>query len=263
MLTPEQRTPRVLRLLGTEEPAVQIARRAGISEQTLYRWREEFLSGGEQALADRGSEAEQAKELKRLSGEIAERDRLIGELTIANRMLKKLMSTVRPWVYRNGRDGREQLGPRWRASRPAPTCQCRPAARRGGLMAAAPLHRPLWPDGRWTRRGCLAAPERVDKASATSLLPTPCPHSSTPCPPAAGLAPQWLRAFSTTTDFFTRKPSVRISAVELRGTPPTAARCRGRLTQNRVGRVRLISVPRPGNTRVQTRLQRGLTPMVE
>ena len=42
-LTAEQRTQLVLRLLSKEEPAAQVARRAGISEQTLYRWREEWL----------------------------------------------------------------------------------------------------------------------------------------------------------------------------------------------------------------------------
>ena len=37
MLSAEQRTQIVLRLLSKEEPAVQISHRAGISEQTLYR----------------------------------------------------------------------------------------------------------------------------------------------------------------------------------------------------------------------------------
>ena len=36
-LTADQRTELVLRLLSKEEPAAQIARRAGISEQTLCR----------------------------------------------------------------------------------------------------------------------------------------------------------------------------------------------------------------------------------
>jgi transposase len=87
----EQRAKLVLRLLSKEEPAVQIARRAGVSEQTLYRWREEFLRGGQQALGGRGAEAEQAKVVERLSGELAERDQVIGELTIANRVLKKTL----------------------------------------------------------------------------------------------------------------------------------------------------------------------------
>ncbi len=89
-LSPEQRTQLVLRLLSKEEPAVQIARRAGISEQTLYRWRDEFIGGGEHALKGRGGQAEQARALQRLNGEIAERDQVIGELTIANRVLKKV-----------------------------------------------------------------------------------------------------------------------------------------------------------------------------
>ncbi len=89
-LTADQRTQLVLRLLSKEEPATQIARRAGISEQSLYRWRDEFISGGKHALNGRGGQAEQAKQLERLNGEIAERDRVIGELTIANRIFKKV-----------------------------------------------------------------------------------------------------------------------------------------------------------------------------
>lgn len=89
-LSAEQRAQIVLRLLSKEEPAVQIARRAGISEQTLYRWRDEFLSGGgKQALSGRGGgQSEQAKTIERLKSELAERDQVIGEITIANRILK-------------------------------------------------------------------------------------------------------------------------------------------------------------------------------
>ena len=56
-LTAEQRTQLVLRLLSKEEPAAQVARRAGISEQTLYRWREEFIGAGKQAMNGRGRRA--------------------------------------------------------------------------------------------------------------------------------------------------------------------------------------------------------------
>ena len=89
-LSTEQRTQLVLRLLNKEEPATQIARRAGIAEQTLYRWRDEFITGGKQALNARGTQAEQAKAMERLSAQVSERDQVIGELTIANRVLKKL-----------------------------------------------------------------------------------------------------------------------------------------------------------------------------
>lgn len=89
-LSVEQRVQLVLQLLSKEAPAAQIARRAGISEQTLYRWRDEFLSGGKAALNGRGRDAEQSKAIERLEGELAERDQVIGEITIANRILKKL-----------------------------------------------------------------------------------------------------------------------------------------------------------------------------
>ena len=86
-LTPEQRTQLMLRLLSKEEPAAQIARRAGISEQSLYWWREEFLKAGQQAMSGCGAANENAKETERLQRHIGERDRVIGGLTIANRVL--------------------------------------------------------------------------------------------------------------------------------------------------------------------------------
>jgi transposase-like protein len=89
-LSAAERSQLVLRLLSKEEPAAQIARRAGVSEQTLYRWRDGFLSAGKQALAGRGADHEQAKELREIKSALAERDQVIGELTIANRILKKL-----------------------------------------------------------------------------------------------------------------------------------------------------------------------------
>ena len=47
----EQRREAVLALLRQEESASVLARRYGVSDQTLYRWRDEFLAGGEAALA--------------------------------------------------------------------------------------------------------------------------------------------------------------------------------------------------------------------
>ena len=46
-LTPEQRAQLVLQMLSKEAPASQLARRVGISVQTLYRWRDEFISAGQ------------------------------------------------------------------------------------------------------------------------------------------------------------------------------------------------------------------------
>lgn len=86
---PERREA-VLSLIRRDEPAAVIARRFGVSEQSLYRWRDDFLAGGEAALAARrnGKKAE-TRRIKELTRDLEERDRVIGELTIANRLLKK------------------------------------------------------------------------------------------------------------------------------------------------------------------------------
>jgi len=83
----------VLSLLRREEPAAVIARRVGVSEPTLYRWRDEFLAGGEAALSNgsgkRGSDPRDRR-IAELEQQIEKRDQVIGEYTIANRILKKL-----------------------------------------------------------------------------------------------------------------------------------------------------------------------------
>ena len=89
-LTAAQRRDAVLALLRREEPAARLARRIGVSEQTLYRWRDEFLAGGEAALANgKGGTDSREREIRSLQKEVERRDRVIGELTIANRILKK------------------------------------------------------------------------------------------------------------------------------------------------------------------------------
>lgn len=89
----KDRREAVLSLLRREEPAAVIARRTGVSEPTLYRWRDEFLAAGEAALAG-GNGKKGADPLHRriaeLEAQIEKRDQVIGEYTIANRILKKL-----------------------------------------------------------------------------------------------------------------------------------------------------------------------------
>jgi len=89
-LTVPQRREVVLLLLRREEPAAKLARRFGVSEHTLYRWRDEFLGGGEAALSSgKGQNDPRDRQIAELQKQLGDRDQVIGELTIANRILKK------------------------------------------------------------------------------------------------------------------------------------------------------------------------------
>lgn len=81
----------VLAHLRREEPAAKLARRYGISEQTLYRWRDEFIAAGEAALSGPGGRngAPHKRRVEELERQLSQRDQVIGELTIVNRILKK------------------------------------------------------------------------------------------------------------------------------------------------------------------------------
>ena len=90
-LSGAQRREIVLALLRREEPAAQLARRWGIAEATLYRWRDAFIAGGEAALSGNGTgQANPERQMQQLRQELDQRDQVIGELTIANRVLKKV-----------------------------------------------------------------------------------------------------------------------------------------------------------------------------
>ena len=51
-LSARERQEVVLMLLRREEPAAALARRYGVSENSLYKWREQFLEGGRTALTN-------------------------------------------------------------------------------------------------------------------------------------------------------------------------------------------------------------------
>jgi transposase-like protein len=82
-----------LMMMRREEPISVLARRYGVSETTLHRWRDDFLTAGQIAMAyGRGKQANaQAERVRQLERDVANRDQVIGELTIANRILKKTL----------------------------------------------------------------------------------------------------------------------------------------------------------------------------
>ena len=77
----KDRREAVLSLIRREEAAAVIARRIGVSEPTLYRWRDEFLAGGEAALGN-GSGKKGAdprdRRIAELEQQIEKRDQAIG-----------------------------------------------------------------------------------------------------------------------------------------------------------------------------------------
>ncbi len=91
-LKAEERLEVVLALLRREESAAALSRRYQVSEVTIYRWRDVFLAAGKTGLAkpDGSAEAAAARRIEQLEGELAKRAQIIGELSIANDILKKL-----------------------------------------------------------------------------------------------------------------------------------------------------------------------------
>ena len=90
-ISPELKQQAVLSVLRKEEPLSRVARRVGVSEPTLTRWRDAFLAAGTAALTANGKDKrEERSQVHTLEKEIASRDQVIGELTIANRILKKV-----------------------------------------------------------------------------------------------------------------------------------------------------------------------------
>jgi transposase len=88
-IPPAQRTELVLAVLRGTEKLEVLARRHQVSVNTLRRWKEEFLAAGRDRLTGHGDSVVVQAEVKQLRRELAEREMIIGELTVANRFLQK------------------------------------------------------------------------------------------------------------------------------------------------------------------------------
>jgi transposase-like protein len=89
-VSPDQRVQCVLALLRTEDTLEGIARKAGVSGSTLSRWREEFVEGGKAALGSgKVTQNVLGRRVEELMNELADRDQVISELTVAHRILRK------------------------------------------------------------------------------------------------------------------------------------------------------------------------------
>src|SRR5918912_2612660 len=77
----EEQIMRLLHEAETLDNVREVCRQHNIAEQTLYRWRRQFG----------GMEVSEAKRLRTLERENAALKRLVGELTLDNRMLKDVL----------------------------------------------------------------------------------------------------------------------------------------------------------------------------
>jgi len=72
----------VLKQAEVGVPVAELIRKAGISEQTFYRWKKQYA----------GLEVDQVRELKQLQEENARLKRLVVDLTLDKTMLQDVLS---------------------------------------------------------------------------------------------------------------------------------------------------------------------------
>jgi putative transposase len=77
----EEQIIRILQEAEARGNVRDVCRQHNIAEQTLYRWRRQFG----------GMDVSEAKRLRALEQENAELKRLVGDLTLDNRMLKDVL----------------------------------------------------------------------------------------------------------------------------------------------------------------------------
>jgi transposase len=80
----------VLEGLRGESSIAELCRREGIANNLYYRWRKDFLEAGKKRLSGdtvREANTSEVKELRRESSDLKE---VVAELTLENRLLKKV-----------------------------------------------------------------------------------------------------------------------------------------------------------------------------
>jgi putative transposase len=98
----------VLKQAEVGVPVVEVIRKAGISEQTFYRWKAKYV----------GLEVDQVRQMKMLAEENTRLKQLVAELTLDKTMLQDVLSKrVKP-----SRRGAEHLASRYQVSE-RHTCQ--------------------------------------------------------------------------------------------------------------------------------------------
>lgn len=91
---PDFKMKLVLSVLRGEASQEELARRHSVSPGLLAKWKEKFIEAGLSGFAREGRSLEPMSRLHQLESEIASRDQVIGELTLANRLLKKNLRII-------------------------------------------------------------------------------------------------------------------------------------------------------------------------
>ena len=82
----------VLEGLRGETTIAELCRREGINSNLYYRWSTEFLEAGKQRLAGNTTREADSGEVKELKSENNQLKKLVAELALSNRTLKKSLT---------------------------------------------------------------------------------------------------------------------------------------------------------------------------
>ena len=90
--TAEDKIRIVLEGLRGETTIAELCRREGINSNLYYRWSKEFLEAGKQRLAGNTTRESDSGEVKGLKSENDQLKKLVAELALKNRVLKKSLT---------------------------------------------------------------------------------------------------------------------------------------------------------------------------
>lgn len=105
----EEKTRIVLAVLRAEVTIAEAARREGVSQTTIAKWRDRFLEGGQAAVAAGGRVGGSDRE-QRLTAEIEELTSALGEAHMELRLWRKGGLSTRLRRARSGAAGRSHDG---------------------------------------------------------------------------------------------------------------------------------------------------------
>lgn len=92
--TPDQKIQIVLESIRTGIGTAELCRRHNVHPPTFQAWRQKFMDAGKAGLSRYGK-SDPARAIKKENGDLK---RIIGEMTIANDVLKKTLEAGRDWA---------------------------------------------------------------------------------------------------------------------------------------------------------------------